>query len=382
MTSRFFLLAGVLLAGSSARGARGDPVLLLDVSSPSVDEGVRRTAMQALGPALARELGWKVTAAPDPDEALRQKLAPLLARAKAHSEAFRERRALAVLEEAEKVFRAAVGPVTGIEPLCDLLLRQARLLADLGDRDELRAVLERLEALQPGRPLAAASFPPAVLRLARSLQQKLGKGELRIAALPVGQSVWVDGALRGAPPVRLTLPAGEHFVVVGNAAERVGRAVQVSAGQVFSLKQQLSQPDVARREAGRRAGATWVAALELAPAAAGQQGMLHVVRVDAPGSARQLRATAAGADAVVAALARRLRLALTPRRAASRPVAQLPRSALPSPPAGAPARQPRRWWTAWWLWTGVAVVVGGAAAGTAVALTRDRSARIHLLVDH
>jgi hypothetical protein len=379
MASRLILI-GLLLAGSTARGARGDTVLLLDVSAPSVDEGARRTAMQALGLALVRELGWKPVAAADPDEALRQQLAPLLVRAKAHSEAFRERRALAVLEEAENAYRAAVGAVTSIEPLRELLLRQARLLADLGDRDELRAVLERLVALQPGRPLDAASFPPAVLRLARSLQQKLVKGELRVAVTPSGQAMWVDGVLLGAPPLRVPLPAGEHFLVVGNAAHRSGRSVQVVAGQLTSIMLKLPDADVARLEAGRRAGATWFAGLELAPSDAGVQAALHVARVDAPGSARRLGARAASAESAVTALARRLRVALTPRRPATRPVAQLPGVTLPTP--AAPSREPRRWWKAWWLWTGVAVVVGGAAAATAVALTRDRTARIHLFVDH
>jgi tetratricopeptide (TPR) repeat protein len=99
----------------------------------------------------------------------------------------------------------------------------------------------------------------------------------------------------------------------------------------------------------------------------------HSLLVRAAGHAserRQLRVRGQQDEAIEIQLAP---VELSPEQVAVEGSAQT--SSAPSAPAPAPQSPKTPVYKRWWLWTVVGVVVAGAAAGTAIALTSDKSAR-------
>jgi hypothetical protein len=71
-------------------------------------------------------------------------------------------------------------------------------------------------------------------------------GQLQVRTEPAGASVTVDGVLRGTSPVTIAgLSAGEHAVVLGNAAGSTKQTVRVEPGTTASIIAQLTAPQIA-----------------------------------------------------------------------------------------------------------------------------------------
>ncbi len=382
------LVLALVLAPGVAE-ARARVVLLVDSSGPEVAAATRRAALEGAAAALARVRGCRVLREPEAEAALTARVSELLAKAQAHSRAFEEQQALAVLARAEEAIRAALGPVASVEPLARVLLARVRLHAELGREKDLRRELSRLLVLDPRRPLDAGALPPSVLRAAvklrRAASRARGKVELHAAA---GLPLYLDGRELGRGAAEAQVAPGEHFAVAGVGPRAVGKAVKVTgrtARVELTLAAEPATP--AWREQAAREGATHAVLVRVAAAASGQRVELELQPLGPEAVAPRRLAGELVDETGVAARTRELaaRLFPRPRRAAAATLtttATTPRATEPVRDAVA-ARPARRTSVvrSWWLWTIVGAVVAGSVTA-AVLATRDRGSRIHVELVH
>lgn len=376
------LLMVIFLAPAQveARRARRS-VLLVDASRPEVDPELRREVLEGLASSLKQHAGIRVLS--DLPETTPTAIARLLEQAKTHSEQFQEAEALQVLKEAEDRFREVVAGWVKIDALIQILLTKAKLLSDLKQPKPLAATLSRLIVLDPDHTLDPGVFAPALIQTFKRLKAKLRRqrATLEVITDPADQPVWVDGRSLGRSPEPIEVLAGEHFVVAGYEGA-AGRAVEVSVSPPTSLT--LTVPkrkplsDQQLKAKGRRAGASWVAAMRLVQRRGQRQQirvrLLSCRTVDPPRTLRSASVVRVQLTWATSKLAIRLRAALAPRtRIATRPVH--PGIA----PLDRPVETRRSVLKTWWFWTAIAAVVGGGVAA-AVVLTRDDDpgVRIHM----
>lgn len=378
------LLVVIVLAPAQGEARRArTSVLLIDTSRPEVDPELRREVLEGLATSLKQRRGIRVLSGP-PEGATPNKIAQLLDRAKAHSEQFQEAEALQVLKEAEDRFRETIAGWVKIDALIQVLLTKAKLLADLKQTKPLAATLSRLVVLDPDHTLDPGVFAPPLIQTFKRLKAKLRRqrATLEVITDPADQPVWVDGRPLGRSPEPVEVFAGEHFVVAGFDGA-VGRAVQVTVGPPTSLTLTIPKrkppSDRQLKARGRRAGASWVAAMRLVHRRGQRQQirvrLLSCRTVDPPRNLRSASVARVQLTWATSKLAIRLRAALAPRtRIASRSTAQPGTS-----PLGPPVETSRSVLKTWWFWTAVAAVVGGGVAA-AVVLTRDDDpgVRIHM----
>jgi len=371
VTRSLLLVAAALALAPPALGA-ARRVLLVDTSPGTTDARARREVVEGLASSVESSGDFEVQHAAPPGVATAGlQVDEILARVKSHSEKFEEERALALLEQAERSFRAASaqGATVSVEPLVGLLLARARLLADLGRGVELAAVLGRLATLAPTLVLDPGLFPPHLVQTFRRLQVA-GRGrlgQLSVRSVPPGRALWVDGRRRGVTPHSLSLPAGEHFVTVGVPGAGRGRAVIVTVERRLEVTISVEGPrltDNRLRNIGRRAGASHVVAVEVV-ASGGYQIRLRVLETRSLEPQRTLGSALVGRDRLTWAtgqLAVQLQslLGISPNGELT--------AGEPTPPAMVSKPSVLR---SWWFWTIVGVVVGGGVA-TAVALTYER----------
>jgi len=363
------------------RGERGKrnqrTVLLLDTSRARVDPQLRRQVIDGLATALESKRGWLSLRLPRRADAFAAEIDGLLAQARTHSEQFHEQQARQALARAEGVFRSA--PAVTVAPLIKILLARARLHNDLGDMAAARADLARLIALSPERDLDAGVFPPALVTAHRKLRRtrRRQRGTIHVVTAPPKAEVWIDGRNRGRAPLSVAVVAGEHFVAVGPQGERAGSTVTVVEGDAkpvhLKLPRHQQQTDAALRATVKRAGARWVAAVELAqPLGEANRFRLRVrlvsgLTVDVPKRLSTKEVARERLARAASALAVRMRAAMLP---APPRVAAAPAPVL-SLPVKPPHEQTSSVFATWWFWTAVVAVVGGGTAAAIVLTQQD-----------
>jgi len=371
------LLALPLLLLVASTAVARERVLLLDRSPLSLDVGPRRQVLDGLQNALEAG-GYLVERRQGPaDPALGPAIESLLARAKGQSERFQEQQALQTLGAAEARFRSGFGREASVKPLIRVLLARARLNADLGRRSEMEQDLSRALVLEPKLSLDPGLFPPTLVQAAQRLREAVGSrpASLTIRSTPSVQTVWVDGKSRGATPVALKLPAGEHFVAVGPRGGTRGRAVTVAAGAAAEVtvapraRERLT--DQRLRNMGQEADAGWVVCLYLIEKAGRYQVRVRALASRVVELPRTYKAEPAPAD----------RLTWATSQVAVQLRTGLASTSGPEPPQGPPSRREGgSILTSWWFWTAVVAVVGGGTAA-AVVLTRDNDPGVRVTLE-
>jgi hypothetical protein len=112
-----------------------------------------------------------------------------------------------------------------------LLVVQAELRA--GHRDEARRAAEVLAVL--GQPVPTDSPLPASVRVLledAARRVRMGPhGAVRVTSVVKGQTIEVDGRLRGVTPERFELPVGRHFIWVQTPLGPIPYRVDLSEGE-------------------------------------------------------------------------------------------------------------------------------------------------------
>lgn len=375
------LLALPLLLLVASTAAARERVLLLDRSPLSLEVGPRRQVLDGLQSALEGG-GYLVDrregpapAAPGPA------IETLLARAKGQSEQFQEQQALQTLGAAEARFRAGFGREVSVKPLIHVLLARARLNADLGRRSEMEQDLGRALVLEPTLSLDPGLFPPALVQAARRLREAVGSrlAALSVRSTPTGQTVWVDGRSRGAAPLTIQLPAGEHFIAVGSRGATRGRAISLTSGAAAEVtvapRSRERLTDQRLRNMGQEADASWVVCLYLIERAGRYQVRVRALASRVVELPRIYKGEAVPADRLTWATSQ---VAVQLQSGLGGPAASSGLEPLRGP---AERREGRgSILTSWWFWTAVVAVVGGGTAA-AVVLTRDSDPGVRVTLE-
>lgn len=283
-------------------------------------------------------------------------------------------RALELLAPAVRDFLLDLAAPEGRETLRDLLLIRAR--ARLGLHDPVAAMSDMTLAVR----LAPDSLPVAELAPAEQalLERAVAEapsaqtGRLTVSTEPAGASVTVDGTPRGAAPLDLDLPFGEHVVrvdLLGYQPRATTSPVAVGTPASVSLELEVaSGPDLAEQIAARaEAGGLDLrspAEVSVLARAAGAASVVIVER-DRRLSVRLFRGGRFIANGATDPEGPYDALWATLETAALGQAARNPDERPPPPPAPP-------LWGRWWFWTAVGVVVvGGVTTGVVLAAEED-----------
>jgi hypothetical protein len=265
--------------------------------------------------------------------------------------------ALDAAREAEALLRPLAPTPAVIDLLAQAALVAGQAQAARGDVARATASFRLARALAPG--LTAAGLDARSAPLFGAAVAATASATLVVTTEPVGARVWVDGQDRGAAPVTLVLPVGDHLVCAVRAGY-AGRGDRVTLEDGVRRELPLLLPRLAvgeralvLRRAARAAAEPELPGLaaEIADTAGAETVIL--VRADRAavydaGTGR-LGSWLTGTDAVVAALPGRVDLTVRDLGVG------------PDPLAPPPARRP-------WYRTpvGVAALVGGGVLVAAV----------------
>ncbi len=157
------------------------------------------------------------------------------------------------LAAARQDAEALVALPGGAELYADAALRLGAVLLHQGRAEEGRAVIALALAMDPARPVTLAEFAPDVVEAVDAVRAAPAAAQqhVRVASVPAGARVEVDGVDRGASPVELELARGQH-VIAARAAGYVPRALGAAVdASTSSLRVELERDeDDARLAAG------------------------------------------------------------------------------------------------------------------------------------
>lgn len=398
-------------------------VAVMVMPSAGSEDGARLVEEALLDEALAHsadEQAWLLVAfsraaPPLSPQAATAKLAEL---AQAGKKAYRYLK----LDEAEATFEQAAGllrtrPLTrcDAEQLAEMYLYWARAVLDGGDEIGAQVLLGQIQRFDPkagpdpavmppnlvaafdlalddrrGRPAGRVLFqsgPSAATTYVNC--QELAAGVVEYAGV-AGDELWVAAevtggtfanrfVLRDGPRRRLIIHSGqpgEPAQLAERFDEIVSRSLSISAltgkadADLDAVAALLGVPVLLLAERTESASGPAVR-MGLYAAGSGQIGQTPVIPLSAtghPDSDKLVRAVTALAEQMRAPS---MLAALTKDLTASAEPDPIVADTKPGPtPPGDEADAGPVWWQTWWFWTAVGVVVvGGAAAGTGVALT-------------
>jgi PEGA domain-containing protein len=351
-------------------------VLAAEVTSTPAD----RAEARAQGAALVRQLeaeGLRVVPGPprpqptndepggDP-ELSAQIVDGAIGEARRQSEQFEEAKALATLDRAETAYRRA--PQIDVKPMLDLLLLRARIQFDVGKTAAARETLRRVAALDPTHKLDPGEFEPRLLSLWQTERKATAKTQGAITVEGEGQ-VMIDGSPRGNAPQTLVLPAGEHFVALGAPGRTpVVETVILRNGDTRTVRPPPPRegrrdpppaPDV--REAARTSGAKAIVESRLRRE---RDRMVLESRLVDTASGRVLATASGPPEQIAGAFATALR-----------PVAN---THVPDDHKADDDGPGSPFYTRWWFWTAIGVViVGGAVAAFALSSSDNVGVVLH-----
>lgn len=236
---RALALVALAIAAGSAR-ADERAVLVVDATADGRAAPVAARLNAALGPAPELrpvELSLvEALAAPTPIDPR-----PLITATAALDEArqrmarFATREALIVAQDAIDGLAGYAGDPAARTVLADLAFVEGLALAD-GDLAASRPAWSLVHALEPGRTLDPARYPPEqVEAFAAAATPAPGAGAVMIAA-PGATEILVDGAVIGREPAVAQLAPGPHVITArGDDIVPVGRRVVATAGQTVRV---------------------------------------------------------------------------------------------------------------------------------------------------
>lgn len=307
--------------------------------------------------------------------------------------------AVGPLTEAVEELQDGLAGATDSKDLIDALLLLGLAQASLGDQDAARAAFKRVAVLDPSRQLDAVNYPPKMVGLfneVRDAVRALPTARLEVRSEDAEAQVYVDGLSKGKLPVSVTgLPPGTHYVLVtGSGGKRVFSLVELAPDEkrVFSAaldSRSLSATGESEADRSRQVrqlytslGAHIATGLVILGGETGDGNVALQLYEPRTGNFTQVLEAPSGADPVTATTA------LVPKIAAyitddgtlrpewvSASVAPLdigdnavlasilldpePIVEIVTVTRGPP----------WYVWTGIAAVAAGGAAGTVLLLT-------------
>lgn len=338
------------------------------------------------------------------------------------------------VKPAAKKIAAARGVLDPLRPqlrdynlLTTTLVYGAVVSMNIGDKRTSGATFADLARLRPDFRIDPAEFPPAVIEAfekARQAEAKLAKGRMVVTSTPAGAQVFVDEVARGVTPLTVPASPGPHFVRValeGHLGVTQTVAVASYAKHEVTLTLQKNLPRAALQEldslatsggppgsltepAGLVTGAVQAEGVVLGVVALSLKGYVVSVAWLQPGAPAQVFAVEVDrnmseAKTLMTELAAAIVAAPRANSAPAKDTNQVLGSgklsrkpdyskfALGYGPGGAaavlaeasvvrtiqlqgPGAVAEKPAVKWWVWTGIAVlVVGAAAGGTALYLT-------------
>ena len=262
----------------------------------------------------------------------------------------------------------------GGDPLPALAeLAQWRGLIAVGqeEMDDAVAWFRAAQRFNPAWTLDPALAGPTVARLVKKARKEADEtGKLRVSAEPASATVQVDGGKPQPASDKLTLPVGHHLVTVtAEGRTSYSELVEIAADKVTKLAISLEQESTRDRAAklvdetvaappgearlrkvkgvSRFVGATRFLVIE------DTNPERTVVRVYDVGTKKISKQIDVEGTASSAAIARKVLAALDPENLVDAGTVIL---------VGG-ERRPKRWYQRWYVWAGVAAVVGGGALG-------------------
>lgn len=152
----------------------------------------------------------------------------------------------------------------GAELYADAALRLGVVLGHLGRRRDAQALLALALALDPDRPITLAEFSPDVVDAIAAVRAlAVTRQRLRIATMPAGAQISIDGSDVGRTPLDVEVAQGQHVVVARLPLHQPavqGIAVDATAAMTLELER---DDDAARLATGAERGLSDAAAAAL-----------------------------------------------------------------------------------------------------------------------
>jgi tetratricopeptide (TPR) repeat protein len=320
------------------------------------------------------------------------------------------------LSQAERALQFAGAELASIEPARKFYFTRGLVNLGLGKKEQAGQDFQAAAALDLKFQPPPNKFSPGIRQAYQAARDSLlaaGAYRLSVLSRPEGARVTVDGVPRGVAPLEVELYPGPHFVRLeledhARWTVNIPPAVRPKELKARLVRRWMDQPP--RDLLEKALAATELAEEELAVLrllsglfrsdalllvglSRQERNVLLGVRLFTarPESVGKARLFNLGADP--ARYESKLRGVISTLEALAKMAPPPPASIAAAPPAGGPFALPSEqppdqtprpepppgegqpakggsWYTSWWFWTAVGVAVAGAAAGTAIWLTR------------